>query len=350
MRPEPLAAPGLDPSLADIAPQITPEVAAEIARVHYGVVGAATSLPGEKDSNFAITSECGTRLFLKIVSPGEPPEISDFHTEALVHLEARAAELPILRLRRTLTEAPSLRLDFGAGDRRTVRATSFAHGRAQTDCHRNAAQSRAIGAVAARLQTALADFRHPADGHRTTWDLARAGELRDLPVRFPEAAQSRRVARALAAFDERVTADLPRQVVHNDMNTDNVLMDPRDPARVSGIIDFGDMVRTARVFDAAIGAAHQMGRSEDPLDPACAFLSGFSAERPLDEAEITLLPAAIEARMAMRVLIPQARADRLPERRAYILRNSSDVWRQFDRLDAMPRDRIAGRIAEACAR
>ncbi len=38
-------------------------------------------------------------------------------------------------------------------------------------------------------------------------------------------------------------AGLRHQVIHNDLNLHNVLVDPKDGARVAGVIDFGDMVR-----------------------------------------------------------------------------------------------------------
>ncbi|RUP17929.1 phosphotransferase, partial [Methylobacterium sp.] len=153
------------------------------------------------------------------------------------------------------------------------------------------------------------------------------------------------------AFAARIVPalpDLPHQVVHNDLGGDNILVDPDDPDRITGVIDFGDMVRTARMFDVAIAAAYQLGLDADPLGPALAFLRGYASVARLSEAEVALLPTAIRTRMALRLLIPEWRARRFPERRDYLTRNSAGVWEQFRHLDDLAPEAMDAAIAEAC--
>ena len=67
------------------------------------------------------------------------------------------------------------------------------------------------------------------------WDLRNAGELGvDVP-----------------ALDH-----LPHQVIHNDANEHNVLV--ADDGTVVGLIDFGDVVWTARVGGLAVAGAYAM--------------------------------------------------------------------------------------------
>lgn len=73
----------------------------------------------------------------------------------------------------------------------------------------------------------------------------------------------------LDRFEERV---VPTQVIHNDLTFDNVLVDAE--GHVSGIVDFGDMVRTALVFDVSSCLASVMQSRPDPLETSDAVLSG----------------------------------------------------------------------------
>ncbi|WP_420101663.1 phosphotransferase [Bosea sp. (in: a-proteobacteria)] len=344
--------PAIGAGLSVVAPQLDEAAAERIAAEHYGLVGRASSLVGEKDSNFRLALGDGRLFFLKVLSPGEDPAVSNMHSRALMHVERTAPELPLPRIVPALSGCEDFRLTVAPGDVRTVRMTTFSAGRAQSAGARTPAQSRALGALLGRLQAALSGFSHPAAEHETSWDMAHAGLLRPILETWPDPAERTRLAAVLGAFAREVEprlSELPRQVVHNDLNGDNILVDPDRPDRISGIIDFGDMVRTALLFDVAIGAAYQLGTEGDILAPAAAFLEGYASVSSLSEIEIALLPLAIQTRMAMRILIPAWRAERFPERCAYIMRNSRSVWSQFAQLDAVGPTAVAARLAAACA-
>ena len=346
-----MSATGIGAGLSVVAEPVDAATAERIARDRYGLSGTATWLAGEKDSNFRIALGPSESVFLKVLSPGEDPAVSRLHTDALIHVGQTAPDLPLPRIVRALDGAPDLRIGFGPDDCRTVRVTTFTPGRSQAAGTRTDAQRRAAGVLLARLQGALAGFVHPAAEHETAWDLRHAGRLRAALGVVPDGGQRDRLAGILDDFEARiipVLPGLPAQVVHNDLGGDNILVDPDDPDRITGVIDFGDMVRTARLFDVAIAAAYQLGLDADPLGPAVAFLRGYASVTALTEAEIALLPTAIRTRMALRILIPEWRIRLFPERRDYLTRNSPGVWRQFRHLDAMAPEAIDAVIAAAC--
>ncbi len=341
---------GLGAGLSVLAAPVEAAVAERIARDHYGLAGTATALLGEKDSNFRLETGPGSAFFLKILTPGEDPAVSRMHGEALAHVAARAGDLPLPRLVRARDGAPDLRVTLAPGDTRTVRVTTFMPGRPHSAGPRTDGQRRGAGVLLARLQRALADFTHPAQTHDIAWDLRHAGRLRGALALFPDDGRRARLARALDAFTARIAPalpDLPHQVVHNDLGGGNILIDPDNPDRITGLIDFGDMVRTARLFDVAIAAAYQLGPDAAPLGPVLTFLRGYASVEALSPAEIALLPTAIETRMALRLLIPEWRAQRFPGRRDDLTRNAAAVWHQFASLDAMAPGAIAAGVAAA---
>nr|WP_278116127.1 phosphotransferase [Mesorhizobium sp. WSM4875]WIE94647.1 phosphotransferase [Mesorhizobium sp. WSM4875] len=323
--------------------------AAALAAEHYGIVATAHRLAGEKDSNFRLTNANGEEFLLKIVHPGEDSGLTSMHTSALLHVAERDPTFPVQRVVRTLAGKPEFRLRIARGDERTVRTVTFAKGVMQRDAVHTPAQRFNIGQMLARLQLALADFSHPSDTHPITWDLKNAGGLRSL------ISESIRIEDALPLYQwidifERdvvpMIARLSAQVVHNDLSSDNIVVDPADTDQVAGIIDFGDMVRTLAMFDLAVGAAYQLTEATDPLAAAQEFIRGFHAVKPISEVEASVLFKTIMTRMVMRIAITEWRAVKFPENRKYILRNTPQVWHQFGILSGMPEGETTSKLIE----
>ena len=111
------------------------------------------------------------------------------------------------------------------------------------------------------------------------------------------------------------------QVIHGDLNPHNLLGDPAAPDRVTGILDFGDMVRTPRVCDAAIAASYQID-PDRTADSLAAFTAAWAATDPFTDEEAALLPLMIATRMVTTLAITAFRAARYPENAPYILRNA----------------------------
>ncbi|WP_241151812.1 phosphotransferase, partial [Pseudomonas viridiflava] len=67
----------------------------------------------------------------------------------------------------------------------------------------------------------------------------------------PELALRQLLEKALNRFldIEGLIAGCRKQVLHNDFNTSNIVIAPHNPTSVSGIIDFGDTVKTAIAID-----------------------------------------------------------------------------------------------------
>jgi Ser/Thr protein kinase RdoA (MazF antagonist) len=127
-----------------------------------------------------------------------------------------------------------------------------------------------------------------------------------------------------------------------------VVVDEQSDDFVTGVIDFGDTVRSAVIFDPAVSVANLLGRATDhPWLDACAFVAGYDRARPIKDWELPLLPIAALARLALRALITNWRADRVPERRNYLLDHAKDDWLNVERALAIPLDDVMAQFGEA---
>lgn len=159
------------------------------------------------------------------------------------------------------------------------------------------------------------------------------------------------VLRALDVFDDRVAPLLPglrSQVVHNDLNRNNVVVDPADTDRIVAVLDFGDMVHTALVNDVAIGAANQLSETDEPFTDAVDFIMGYHEAMPLTPQEIALLPDLVMTRVLMSVVITEWRAARFPHRREHIRRNTPANWARLARLAAGENAPLIATLRRAC--
>lgn len=340
----------ITPALTARSSLLSPQEAVEIARKHYGITAATQSLSGEKDSNFRLTTAAGEEYLLKIINPGEDPSVTNMHTLALQHVEMRDPGMPVQRIVPDLEGRGEFALDFGAQDRRTVRMVTFTKGALQRKTPQTPRQRRNIGIMLARLQAALEDFHHPAENHFSTWDLKNTLSLKPMVEEIRDREKTAALLGWIDRFGVEIAPHIPSlraQVAHNDLNSDNVVVDPQDTDRIAGIIDFGDMVRTPVIFDVAVAAAYQLTEADDPLAAAQEFVAGFHLHRPLLGQEIDLLFRTIMARMVMRIAITEWRATRFPENRDYILRNTPQAWLQFHRLDKISNAQATDAIARA---
>jgi hydroxylysine kinase len=332
------------------ASTIPETLAQELAATHYGLPVSAHRLDSERDQNFRLRAQDGREYVLKIANPAEDRAVTNLQTQALIHLAAADPDLPIPRVFPARDGAHELEVVFEDGSTRVVRLLSFMVGIPMHAIEGSARLRRDLGQCAARLARSLRGFRHAGADHKLLWDLQHAAELRPL---IDAVALDRRdlVERFLDRFETRVLpvlASLPRQPVHNDLNPHNIVVDPANNERISGIIDFGDLAATARVNDLAITAAYQVADSNDPLAPACEVIAAYHAVTPLNVDEFDVLFDLMTTRMVMTVVISSWRAARYPENSGYILRNHQPAWARLSRMAELSRAEAMGQIRRAC--
>lgn len=343
------AAPGANTLLMTTAPAAGVEDAAAIAREHFGIEATVRPLTSERDRNFHLVGSDGRDHVLKVTNSAEDPAVTDFQTEALLHIERRDAALPVPRVCRTIDGAAELAVPIG-GKIHTVRVLTYLAGAPLYLTPASAHQREELGGCLARLGLALRDFRHPAASHDLLWDIGNAGRLRDWLPNIGDPGLRALAVSFLDRFEEEV---MPvqrrqrRQVVHNDFNPHNVLVDPADPSRVTGVLDFGDMVETALVNDVAIAAAYQVAGASS-LGWATDFVAAYHSVSPLLADEVDILYDLIAIRHVTTITITEWRARLYPDNRAYIMRNHPRAAEGLRSFAAIDREAARRAFRRAC--
>lgn len=312
--------------------------ATDLVRSEFEIDGRLSRLTTEKDDTFRIDALDGRRYILKVANPSEDPLEIAFQIELLLHVETADASIPVPRLIQDVSGRPYFTMIDQAGQNRRVCLMSYLDGTPLDGTGSNAQERFRVGEMLGRLRYATAGFSHPADSRVLAWDVKNLLSLRHLLEHVEEASQREKLTRGMerfASIGDRLS-QLRTQVLHNDFSKSNIIVDHSHPQFVTGIIDFGDAVRTAIAVDVSTALLNQLPRNaaEVPVDDLFAdardVLRGYLGVAELTEAELQLIPHLVMGRVVARALITLWRKKLFPENSTYIMRNTEQGWAQLD--------------------
>jgi Ser/Thr protein kinase RdoA (MazF antagonist) len=330
------------------APSLAPTDAERIGTDLYGIAGSARRVRGERSHNTVLTTS-DRAYVLKVAGAGESETLLDLEARSMCHVAERAPSLPIARMIPALDGSlvPTIEID---GLRHQARLVTFVPGVTFDDdqviSHSGLA---AIGRLLGAIATALADFEHAAADEFMPWDIANGLALDDglWGAAGPDARASLGRARPrLEAAAETMTA-LPRQIIHNDGHAGNLLRCDRESDQVTGVIDFGDVVRTVTAADVGVSGANLVPHQVDPIGALAALASGYHAEHALSEAEIAALPDLVLTRLVLSILLVDHQIASAPHIAGEVALERPGLLASLNRWLEVDPDVAADQLAEA---
>jgi len=292
------------PALAH-TPHFSVQKAASIAEELYGIGGALTQLPSERDQNFLLTIDSDERFVLRIANGLEDPALLGAQHEILLHLSARFpfCQRPIpSRHGRFLEEIAT-----SDGEKNLVRLNTYLPGvpLAEIPAH-SAKLLKDLGHKLGLLDKALVEFDHPAVHRNFHWDLA---NWQPVVGNFGKLVYDAQLQSAISHYEREFERDvaplldnLKRTCIHGDTNDYNILVDA-DSSAVTGIIDFGDIVYSYTVGDLAIALAYVVLTSDEPLTATTQVVTGYQEALPLEANEIEVLWGLMLMRLCMSICL-----------------------------------------------
>jgi Ser/Thr protein kinase RdoA (MazF antagonist) len=331
------------------APVATHEAERFVA-AQYGIEGTARVLSAERDHNFHIMAGDGAGFVLKLSHPAEDPRIGAFQTSVLDHIARVASDVPVPHVVPTLEGSRQTHFPLTEACGRTARLFIYLPGTLLHELTPGEPLLADLGKRAAQLDRALQSYAGAAHDADLLWNFDKLASLRPLLDHIDNDPVGPLAAAALDNFEAKVVGELsrlPRQLIHNDLNPHNILVD-RATQRVTGILDFGDMLNGPRVGELAIAICYHLCIGTEPLAAAASCVAGYHAARPLTEQELDLLPVFVAGRLAMTVLITDWRAQQNGANARYILRNNPIARRGMECLARFTPAEVRALLTSQC--
>ena len=367
------------------APVLTRAEAEALARRVYGLEAHASPLPSERDQNFLLSTGAGDRFVLKIANSTDDRALLEAQNVALAHVGRRTTLCP--RLVSSLDGGDIVEVTPASGGRHLVRLLTWVDGvPLGSVADQPADLLEDLGRRVAELDAALDGFDHPAIRRDLYWDLAGGlplvRELAPLVEDPGMRALVTRVADRVETRDAPRFARLRRAAVHNDPNDHNVLVSDLPPKggnyrissgsgrsemssgggghempldlpvvsafrrKITGILDFGDIVYSYAIADLAIAVAYAVLGKDDPLAAAVSVVRGYQEIRPLDDEEAGSLFGLVLLRLCTSVCIA-ARQQKARPGDAYLLVSQGPIAKTLPQLAALDPETVEAALRSA---
>ncbi|WP_310991159.1 aminotransferase class III-fold pyridoxal phosphate-dependent enzyme [Aequorivita marina] len=336
----------------------TPQEASQLAKNNYNLTAKATKLEGYEDENFLLKTDDAKKFLLKITSISATKSTSDykeqldFQVKILEHLSHKKLGFQTSAVIAGNSGNSLVEL----GDNKWARLLTWIPGRLWASVNPKTESLRNnLGKAAGSLTMALQDFmpqqikNHPAATRDLEWDLANSSWTEPHLNRF-SGKQKEIIQHFQKRFSEiqPIYKNLPRSIVHNDLNDYNILVseDLKSP-RISGILDFGDTVFTQTVNDLAIVLAYATMHLPDPLTAALDVISGYNKQYRFSEAELQCLYTLVGMRLVVTVTSASIKKAEFPNDKYFII-SEKPAWDLLEKWFAIDENFAHYSFRNAC--
>ncbi len=337
--------------MSSITPNFTNEALLPLLQQHYQLTGSLQSLASYCDQNLLLQTDKQT-FIVKIANSTESEIELNMQNAAMMHLVSK--DLPVPKVVENLQGQFITEISDSQQQGFYLRVLSYLPGHFYAQLKPGSANPALwtdLGQFMAKVALGLADFQHQGAFRYFDWDLAHGYAICQDKRQYLNTEQRQLVDYFLASYKAQVLpllAKLPRSVIHNDANDHNLLVDSTSTAsKITGLIDFGDMVYSHTVNELAITASYAMLEQTDPLAALKNVVRGFYAHYELNQDEFEVLISLISLRLCCSVC-NAAQAIQAQPKNDYLLVSNKAAWQLLAYLKQQNFFAISCQLKAAC--
>ena len=300
----------------DEIPNFDKQSMARLVMDIYGIQGEISPLVSYEDQN-ALIKTPGAKYVLKIANKKWPLEYLQAQTDILEFLRINAPELTFPQVVLTL-EGNAMTNVKGF----TVRMLTFLEGELFTNIPRTPELYQDVGRFLGQFSKVM--MTYPSDsieGSDEMWNLDNVMACKAYLHEIVGEDVRGQFERLFEYYERNILPKLPRlrkAVIHGDANEQNFLVDPLEPLKISGLIDFGDMRYGSQINDLAISLAYGLLGENDIAMASAKIIEGYDREFKLEVEEQEILYHLMAMRLVATISMSSHNAKLQPDNE-YIL-------------------------------
>lgn len=277
------------------------ETVQQIAKSYYNIDAVATTLNGYEEQNFLLRATDGKKYIFKAATGNINLAFINAQITVTQHL-AKTPVQPFFQEYLLNKEGAVVSFCTQESEMYYVRILSFLEGNFWVEeKEKTAALYESLGTFLGSMDKALKGLYHEAVERSYEWDISRASDAEKDLHHIHDHEKRRVAAYFLLQFQTEVVpllSSLRKACIHNDANDYNVLV---QNGKVSGLIDFGDMVWSALINNLAVACTYAMLHTDDPISVASHIVKSYHQQYPLTVQETDILYYLIAARLCISV-------------------------------------------------
>ena len=302
-----------------------------ILKKYYDTEGVIKPLVSFEDQNARISAK-DKRYVLKISNKKWSRNFVQMQTEVLDHLKKEAPELSFPNIVNANNGKSIIFINGFA-----IRLLTYLEGDLLTNIPRTPELYCDVGRFLGQFSKAMRSYSAPpnSDGSDKLWKLDEVSACKEyLPEVIDEDARDR-IARLFDVYEKDIAPKLPslrKAVIHGDANEQNFLINPDDPKKITGLIDFGEMQFGCQINDLAITLAYGLLGESDIKMASKAIISGYEKEFPIEDKERRILYYLMAMRLVTNIIMTSLAAKQQPDNE-YILISQGPARALLKRLE-----------------
>lgn len=335
-------------------PPFTIENAQDLALEHFQVkVASIKELPSYEDQNFHIKTSNGKQFVLKIMALGTAIEKIELEHLVMLQLNSTAYNLQFPQASPNQQGADITQIFDSKGQAYFMRLLTWISGQVMANvqpCPSTLLEK--LGKACGRICWELQGLEHPIAHRKFEWDNSQAIWTKQKTHIFEDAKHRSIVEHFIGLYETEALPfldNLPKSIVHNDLNDFNVLVKKGDEdLEIAGVIDFGDVVYTNTINELAICIAYNCMNKENPLAAACQILNGCQNVFPFSDSEIKILFPLIAIRLVVSVTSSTLTLIKSPDNKDYLLAHQQPAWRLLKQLKELEPEKVYQEFRRVC--
>lgn len=303
--------------MSEKVPCFNDEAIAKLILDIYGIKGDLSHLVSFEDQNVRVKTTNATYV-LKIANTKWSSEFMQMQTDVLEYLKTSVPELTFPIVLKSLSGKTMTTVDGFA-----VRLLTYLEGELLTNTARTPQLYQDMGRFLGQFSKTMQDYPKAAkEGSDEMWKLdnvmackAYLADITDLDARD-------RIERLYTVYQENILPKLPqlrKAITHSDANEQNFLVNPDQPMKIAGLIDFGELQLCSQINELAIALAYGLLGEDDIAMASANMIDGYEREFTLEEKERDIIYYLMAMRLVTSITMSSHAAKLYPDNEYIII-------------------------------